>query len=297
MTTIELAQRVARRTRTGEFTALALTEQMDVLQAINSALMKGYDKLPTYLREQDQGFTLPAPATLYNVTVVNGSTALSSSIFDPSQIGRTVVIAGDPQYNQILGTSTLRNPYMGPSGTAATATIYGDALFSTSYPFDRVIGNPRYPLQPYSNLTPMVMSRQTAMGWSWLFQNQIGRPITWFPQYMGNSQGNNPLLVLRFAPLPDQAYPIFVTLSLWPRRLLLQDLLAATTITVPDQLLESGLVPLAIRELMTSPIWKSISPANDSLCEARGVEALEFLKNQVADPAAPFNQVYTPIGY
>ncbi len=296
MTTLQLLQRIARRTRDGDFTRLALTEQMDVLEAANAALQRAYNALPSYFKEQTQGFTLPAPVTVNNVSVTNGSTALSSGIFDPSQIGRTVLIAGDPQYNQILGTSQLRNPYNGPTGVAATMNIYGDALYSTLYPFDRVIGNPRFTDAGVSALVPNEMAKGEGE-WNWLFQCQLGRPMTWGVQFLGNSQGNNPMMVLKFAPLPDMAYPIKIRLSFWPLRLLLQDIAAATTITMPDQLLEKGLIPMAIQELMTKPCFKSAGPDIDRLLIQSGIDGQAFCESMVADPAAPSNRIYCPLGY
>lgn len=296
MTTVQLLERIARRSRTADFTKVSLSEQLDLLQVANAALQKAYNAAPAYLKEQTQGFTLPAPVTLTNVTVVKGSTAMSTGIFSQAQIGATILIAGDPQYNQILGTSTLRNPYTGPSGVAATATIYGDSLFSTSYPFDRIIGNPRFTNMGVIPLTPVEISKADDQ-WNYLYQNQIGQPYSWWVQYLGNSQGNNPLLVMKFAPFPDQAYSIKVRLAFWSVRLQLADIQAATTITFPDQYLESALIPIALRELQTSPLWKSISPEDDNRVDARGKEAELYLRNQIADPSAPANLIYTPLGY
>ena len=296
MTTLQYLQRVARRTRDGDFTRLALTEQMDVLEAANSALMRLYNALPSYLREQTQGFTLPAPVTLYNVPVVNGSETLTTGIFNVNQIGCTVLIAGDPAYNQILGTDNLRNPYNGPTGTAATLQIYGDALYSTTYPFDRIIGNPRFTDTGFSPLVPNEMSRSEGE-WTWLFQCQLGRPMTWGVQYLGNSQGNNPMMVVRFAPLPDIAYSIKIRMSFWPLRLLLQDVQGATTLGVPDQFLETSLIPMAIKELMTKPCYKSAGPDIDKMLLQQGIDAVAFAELQVADPAAPSNRIYCPLGY
>jgi hypothetical protein len=296
MTVYQLCERIARRSRTGDLTKLAFTEQMDVLQAANAALQRAYNALPAYFKEQTQGFTLPAPVTLNNVTVINGSTAMSTGIFNPSQIGQTIQIAGDPQYNQIIGTQNLLNPYTGPSGTAATATIYGDAVYSTSYPFDRIIGNPRFTNIGVIPITPVEMSKAGEQ-WTYLYQQTIGQPMTWWVQHLGNSQGAQPILVMKFAPYPDQAYSIKVRLAFWPMRYLITDMQGATTLNVPDQFLEKALIPMAIQEFMTSEQWKSISPENDDRCEKRGDEGEQFLRLQIADPAAPANRIFTPLGY
>jgi hypothetical protein len=296
MTTLQYLQRVARRTRDGDFTRLALTEQMDVLEAANAALQRLYNALPAYLRAQTQGFTLPAPITLNNVSVTSGSTAVSTGLFSAAQIGATVIIPGDPSWNQVLGRQSLRNPYLGPTGTVNEVMVYGDWLFSTSYPFDRIIGNPMFSDQSLAPLIPMEMSR-AAGEWNYLFQDTIGRPMCWWVQFMGNSQGNEPLMVIKFAPLPDMAYSINIRLSFWPMRLLLTDIQGATTLNVPDQFLEKCLIPMAIQELMTKPCFKSISPADDNRLEERGNEGQSFAELQVADPTSPSNRIYCPLGY
>ena len=58
MTITQLVHRIARRARGGDFTKLGLTEQMDVLEAANSALQQVYNILPIYFKEMTVGFTL-----------------------------------------------------------------------------------------------------------------------------------------------------------------------------------------------------------------------------------------------
>ena len=293
---MQLLQRVARRARTGDITKLGLTEQLDVLEACNAALQRTYDALPAYFKEQTQGFTLPAPVTLNNVSVTSGSTVVSTGLFSVSQIGQTVLIPGDPQYNQILGTNALRNPYLGASGTVSGVIVYGDAWYSTSYPFDRIIGNPVFTNLSLDPLVAVDMS-QSQGDWNWLYQNTVGQPIAWWTQQLGNSAGNQPLMVMKFGPYPDMAYSIKIKISLWPTRLGIPDMQANTTLNVPDQFLEAGLIPMAIQELVSKPVWAFISDRNDEMVDKRGKEAEQFLRNQVADPTAPNNQVYCPLGY
>ena len=296
MTTVQYLERVARRTKQGLLTSLSLTEQNDVLQAANAALMRLYNALPEYLREQTQGFTLAAPVTLTNISVTAGSTAVSSGVFSPTQIGCSVLIAGDPSYNQILGTSQLRNPYNGPTGVAATVTVYGDALYSTTYPFDRVIGNPTYTNTGQVSLSPMNIGRQNGES-NWILNTGPAMPRAWWMQYLGNSQGALPGAVLKFLPFPDQAYPIKIRMSFWPLRLLQQDIQAATTLTVPDQFLETALIPMAVKDLMGTASWNSISKESDAMAIQSDKDAMYFLKDQIADPAAPANGQYCPIGF
>lgn len=293
MTTIEFIHRLGRRARGGDFTKLSMSELTDLLQAANNALQRVYDALPIYLKEQTVGLLLPAPRAV-TLAVTQYSNELSSDVFAPEEIGRSVVLDGDAAWNQILGPSTMLNPYMGPSGTV-NGNVYGDAVYSDRYPFDRVIGNPHF-----SRSNPGVWTQQELIrGWpeSWLNQQQIGRPQAWWPQMMGNSQGNEPLMVLRFAPAPAMAYALDVRIGLWPKRLTLTNYNQASTIPAPDQYLETALVPLGLRALMDTPIWESRGPEDDKRIEESAQTGIGFLKNQPGQIAAPNNRSFTPIGW
>lgn len=291
MTSVQLFHRIARRARGGDFTKLSLTEQTDIFQAANAAVQRVYNALPVYFKEQTVGFALPGPKSV-TLDMTQYSNTVSSDAFAPEQLGQSIVLPGDPAWNQIIGTNTLLNPYMGPTGTV-TGTIYGNAYYSPQYPFERVIGNPRFADQNQWPMMRTEMAKGSDAGW--LFQQDVGRPQCWWAQPMGNSQGNEPLIVIRFAPAPDQAYSMNVRLGFWPKRLTLADVANATTIPVPDQFLETALIPIAINELVSTPIWESRKDEED--VSRRAAEADVYLRMQVQQVAAPSNKVYTPIGF
>jgi hypothetical protein len=295
MTVTEFAAKIARRSRTGDITKLSMFEQLDVLTAANSALMGLYHKLPAYLREMSEGFMLPAPKAM-TVNVTQFSTQTSTGNFSAAQIGQSIQIAGDCSWNQILGPQSLLNPYMGTTG-AKLASVYGNALYSTRYPFDRIIGDPKFADNQFWPLANLWMNNNNGRNGSWLFQNTVGRPINWWVEQLGNAQGNMPLLVMRFAPAPDTNYAINVRMSYWPLRLLLTDIMGASTLTVPDQYLEKCLLPMAWKALMLSPSWKSISPEADNLVITLAKEGEDFASSQIGQPGAPNNQCFTPTGF
>lgn len=291
MTTVQLFQRIGRRARGGDFTKLALTEQGDVIEAANTALQAVYNALPAYFKELTEGFLLPAPITT-TLTVDNGSQTLSSDVFTPEQFGRSILIDGDATWNQILGTNRILNPYLGTTGEKSVV-IYGDAVYSERYPFDRIIGNPRLANQSRTPLIP-TLGRSNDNG-AWLYQQSLGLPRVWWTQVMGNSQGNEPLLVLRFAPAPSEACAVNIRMSFWPKRLTLSDVANAEPIVVPDQFIETSLLPLALEALMSTPIWESKN--DEQLIMKRAAEGLAFAAGQPGQVAAPSNRSYTPVGY
>ncbi len=293
MNTVELFHRIGRRGREGDFTKFSLAEQGDVMESVNSAMQQVYNALPSYFKEQSEGFVLPAPRNLV-VAVTQYSNMLSSDVFDESEIGRTVVLDGDPAWNQVLDTNQLLNPYMGTTVAQVSGQVYGNAIFSEQYPFDRIIGNPRLANQNTAFWNKELIRVQPS-GIPWLFQQGIGQPQVWWVEFQGNAQGYEPLLVLRVAPAPSVAMSINVRLSFWPRRLTMQDYTAATTIPVPDQFIDSCLIPIATRTFMASPAY--VKRGDEDRIDARAVAAELTLKNQPGQPAAPNNRVFTPLGY
>ncbi len=299
ITVPQLFHRIARRSRTADFTKLSMSELTDVLEAANIALQKVFSSLPVRFKEQTQGFALPGPLALTAVGVTQFSKTVTAATFTAAQLGATVRLDGDPQWNQVLGTDTLLNPYMGATG-AVSGTVYGDACFSEDYPFDRILGNPRFPNQGTWPWTinplnsPGWMGMGAAYGW-WLLPQSTGVPITWWTQEMGISQGRGPAVILKFAPLPNIAYPVSVRFTFWPRRLTLTDYLSGSTVVVPSQFVEPGLIPLALEAFMSSPAWKVRGDEDRVWQNARDAE--KYLTSQPAQIGPPNNRIYTPLGF
>lgn len=295
ITTIQLCNRIGRRGRGGDFTKLSLNGQQDIIEAANAALQRLYNALPTYFKEQTQGFVLPAPLAVVGVGVTQYAKAVTGITFTSAQFGQTVVLEGDPGWNQIIGEQELLNPYMGPTGTVG-GIIYGNAIHSDTYPLDRIIGNPQFANQNLLPLTPLAMQSATNYGVpSWLWYQTVGIPCVWWPQVFGNSQGKKPIMVLRFAPAPQQAWAINVRMGFWPKRLTLDDYDNNSELPVPDQFVEPCLLPMALEEFQVSPEWQ---PANDgALITARGQAGEKYARNQLGQIGSPANQVMTPWGF
>lgn len=302
MTTVQLLHRIARHARSangspgGDFTTFSLTEQTDLLEAANAALQTVYGALPSAYKELTESFLLAAPLAI-SVSATQFSAEFASDVFTVGQIGCSVTFDGDPTWNIIVAPNRMLNPYMGSTGTTS-GTIYGDGVYSTRYPFDRIIGNPRYPNRGSATMFNPNLIKVNGFdgpGSGWFYQMTVGWPQFWWTQMWGNSQGNNPLLILRVSPAPSAATVIDVRMSYWPRRLTLADYDAATILTVPDQFLEKSLIPLALRSLMSTPIWRG--NGDEDRIEARAAEGEAFLRMQPGQLAAPNNKLYCPVGF
>lgn len=295
ITTVALCNRIGRRGRGGDFTKLSLNGQQDTIEAANAALQRLYNALPTYFKEQTQGFVLPAPLAISGVGVNQFGKTVTGITFTSAQFGMTVVLDGDPGWNQIIGENALLNPYMGSTGTVS-GTIYGNAIHSDTYPLDRIIGNPVFANQNLFPLTPLSVSSASGLGApSWLWYQQIGVPCTWWPQVFGNSQGSKPIMVLKFAPAPQQAYAVNVRMGFWPKRITLTDYDNNSELPVPDQFIEKSLIPMAVEEFMASPEFQNNNDA--ALLTARGQAGENFARLQLGQIGSPCNRVGTPTGF
>ena len=293
MNVVDLFNRVGRHARTGDFTKLSRNEQDDIAQAINSAIQKMYYLLPSYYKEMTEGLSLagPQPVTL---SVTQFSNQLATAVFTDAQIGCSVVLQGDPGWNTVLAPDALQNPYMGQTGTTS-GTVYGDAWHSTRYPFDRVIGDPQFSNRGDGLFFNQSIPNINSWGQTKPYAQSVGQPQGWFTQMLGQSQGNEPLMVIRFLPAPDQAYSMFVRTSYCPKRLLRADYNSAAVIVVPDQFIEPVLIPLCYKELMGTPAWESRK--DEQFILQRAAEAEIYAKNQIGQNASPLNRIFTPVGY
>ncbi len=292
---VDLCNRIGRRARGGDFTKLALNGQQDIITAINASLARLYDALPTYFKEQTQGFVLPAPLTITGVGVTQYSKFVTGVTFTEAQFGQTVVLEGDGTWNQIIGGNELLVPYMGPTSTVQ-GTVYGNALHSTTYPLDRVIGNPMFANQNLFPLANFTMANNNGLQSNWVWQNQVGLPQTWWPQVFGNSQGKRPIMVLRFAPAPAQAFAMTVRIAFWAKRITMADYDANSELTVPDQFIEKVLIPMSQAEFMVSPDYNNDLKDADLIIK-RADDGEKFARLQYGQIASPSNRVFTPIGY
>lgn len=295
ITVPQLFHRIGRRARGGDFTKLSMTEQTDLAEAVNTALQRLYNALPTYFKEQTQGFVLPSPLAISSVGVTQYGKTVTGITFTEAQFGQTVVLDGDGSWNQIVGTDELLNPYMGATGTVG-GTIYGNAFHSTTFPLDRIIGDPRFADQtrsPYFNYNITRVNEPTSA--YWFYAQQTGFPLTWWTQVFGNSQGNKPIMVLRFAPAPNTAIGINVRIGFWPKRITLLDYDNATELCVPDQFIESALIPMCLQAFMSSPAW--LTKGDETMIEARGDKGEAFARGQPGQIGSPNNQIFTPFGW
>jgi hypothetical protein len=257
----------------------------DVVEAMNAGLQECYELLPDWQRRAPISLELPAPATV-STTATNGSVSVTAATFAAAQLGRSVVLAGDANWNQVAGTATLLDKFEGTTG-AVTATVYGDAMASTQATLDGFASRPRF-ADTREELTFFNARLARLPG-------EVGKPRHYWTEPAALSLGSSPGVYLRVWPAPDQAYVLRVEAEFRPLLLTYTNLHNAATITLADHLLHSALIPLCEARLLHSPEWADANKAK--LVQDDAMRARAFLSNQRPAVHAPENRIFTPAGY
>lgn len=286
MTTFELAERLARRLKKGSLSALSVAAVQDIVEAINTGLQECYELLPSWQRRTTLSVELPAPATI-STAATNGAVAVTAATFSAAQIGRSVVLATDPNWNQVASTAALLDKFQGTTGTVA-GTVYGDAIYNSLAYLDGFAGHPRFADDARQELLPFNARLAGLAGAS-------GLPQYYWTEPAAASLGTSPAVYLRVYPAPSRAYVLRVEAEFRPALISYTNLHQASTIPLADQLLHRALIPLCEVRLLRSPEWAADGKARLVLTDAEG--ARSFLTNQRASAALPANRIFTPAGY
>ncbi len=289
MTTLALAHSLARHLREKDLTVMHAAAKGDILRAINAGLQKIARWMPMESKASAVSGTLRAAATVaftFEARYLNETTA---HVFTAAQKGCTVLLGDDPARNEIVGTNAVLDEYLGTALTG-TATIYGDAVQIFEV-IKRALSAPV--LTHNGNQVRELVKRQEG---SRILQHAIGRPELYWLEPVGSSQGGDPCYFFKVWPMPDTDYKFRFDAELAPARVTFDQITQRPAdIALPEDTIESCLVPIALGELVTSPEWEN--PATIQIILGNATEALGGLRLQPAGFAAPFNIIGTPEGW
>lgn len=286
-TVVEVAERLARRLKKGSLPALSMAEAMDVVEAINAGLQECYELLPSWRRRTTVSLTLAAPVSV-NLSLTNGSVDLSGGgdVFTTAQVGRSVVVDGDANWNEVQSTTKLLDEYQGATGVRA-ATIYGDSVYNDVTTFDGLIGAPILA----DSRKVLAHFNPRAAGQS----PEIGEPRYFWTEPASAALGASPLVYIRVFPAPDRVYVLRCDMEFRPTRLRYENLHQAATLALQDQLIERALIPLCEWRLLRSPAWAA--PELSAIIRDDAEAARALLRGQRQSVATPSNRVGTPPGW
>jgi len=214
-----------------------------IAQEINAALQKIYTDGPRWVRLRHSGLLLPGPSTLSGKAInqyATQFTADTGGAITTAMEGSSIYIQGSTQWNTILAAdssgvgATLRDPFMGPSVTGATATIVGDTIKLPNY-----FGLTDVHIHPAddeyhrdSKLTPFTsFAEYQEVAY---YENDVANqePERYLIEYHNND------VILRVWPFPDGPYLLKLQGEAIPARYAVADL--SSEVISPD--LPSGMV-------------------------------------------------------
>lgn len=131
MTTIRLAQRLARRTKWLSLHAVPIAELDELVMCLNQACADWYSNVAHVQKSGILTEILHEPASL-TVSILDGAKGFSVLgttpeflVADMTQaIGCTVIVGDDPKWNTLLTESTLALPYAGSGGSQSMRVLF-----------------------------------------------------------------------------------------------------------------------------------------------------------------------------
>lgn len=289
MTIVEAVSRLARHHARRDYSALTVAELADAVQGLNFAMQQLYQQLPVGYRHKTVSMLVPGPRET-NIVAFHGATTLQAVAFDEDEFGRTVVTSGDSIRHRVGGTAELADAWLGATGTHPV-TIYGDAVAGSEYPLERLVSAPVI-LSANGEERTLAHYPPNEHGCGDIALGSVGEPRVYWLQMVGNSQGLEPVMLIRVLPLPDRPYRMRYVASFGPRRIRVADVETGAPLPVPENFADA-LLALALVHLASLPGWTvDVARAREG-----AAAALQFIQlSRIPLHAAP-NRVGTPRGY
>jgi len=289
--------------RTNDLANLPADMALSLCAAINGAIQEYYSKVPSAYKGTTFSGTL-TPAVTVTATFVNNSNYFSGwNASIPLQKGFTIVAGSDPRQNTIIGTNEMLDVYTGPTGTFQ-ALVYGDCLQMngvierfTSDPvlvdWNRVlVRDENWRRAGVRSVFPGTFQLYPFGSYS---QRQIRTPFCYWIERQGQSEGAYPPFILRMDSLPDTEYRVRVEGLLAPTQVALNDLIVPVELSLDHYIVESMVLPMAVKRLMPHPLWRD-KTLNAAVMDDYRV-AMRMTEARTPDQASSQNFCGTPPGY
>lgn len=304
MTTAELAQQISRHTSVKDLSSETPAVAQEFIRAINAAVQKFYRIAPAKWMRTEVSHLVPTPSTV-SAQVTADSVSLSNAPFTAAMRGCSVLIDGDPSYNEVVSTDQLLNPFLGTTGTKV-ATVYYDSVTITDFKVQKIVTDPEI-RETGVRLTRVEQfdSASFRRQYHAVYAGAGGlRSVGSYPEYyrvqyvgMSNAAAANDAVVqLRLAPMPTTKHVLNFQADIRPGSFALSTLEIPATIPVDDSLAFSTIVPLAEAEMTKSSVWTG-DPGMTTRIENAGARAEADIRNLDSEFARPRRRVVTRRGW
>lgn len=333
MNSVAFLNRLLRPLKVDSLSALTPQQAQELVDALNAALQLGYAIMPDSRKRKSQSVYLPVPRTV-TLTVSAGAKQIDSGLHDENgdpiltedelvllldgvqvvsanHIGASIKIEGDPYWNRVAGENLLLNAYTGPDGEHE-ATIYSDVIVLDGQSIERMAGDPK--LDTGEVLLHDDRLRRYAYGYGVGYHEgaygvvrsdaylrtpdrMVGRPLRYYLDHPGDrtegaveSQG-----IIVLDPIPSVAHNVRFDAIMRPLSFGLDALTTAIELPLPDDLMQTVLLPLAYEQMMISDLWRDDGKIKHF--SARANEARARLQALEPAIAVPHNSSGTPRGW
>lgn len=288
MTTFQLANILARRTRFGTLLESDAGTRYDILLAINAALQEVYAKLPGIHRTTTVSHTLRAPELVEMTFQAQYSNFTTASVFSTAQIGCTILITGDPDYNEVVAANAVLDEFVG-SEVDTEGMLYYDAI-----PVHAVLERITTPVSVFRAGQKVTELQRWEESFDRLSKGP-GIPERYRIVPMGSSQGASPEFLIRVWPLPADVYKVRFDAEVSTVRVTFEQISQSpANLPISEHLAESALVPIALGHFTRSVSWADPSTKSKLSDTSAALEILSLVPMDIAPGA---NQLGTPSGF
>jgi hypothetical protein len=262
MTVQALAQRLARFTSSKTLSNMSAEDRLVMIDCINSAVYNWFVSAPENARMTTVSHMIRQSES-GRVDTVEGENALVGLALQDYHLGCSIQIEGDTNMNEVVsveGTPQVLNQHKATGNFAYQ--LYFDAIMITDYLVNRLVSHPRIletGVELYRDDKGMKFmgAERRAGGWWWdsAFTRRFGQPYRYVIENTGISLKDEARIMLRVDPIPEDVYTVTFDAVIDAPTMTLNDMDGTVNLAVPDQYVLPHLLPLALGDLATSPIW------------------------------------------
>ena len=289
MTTTELAQRLLRYTKYDDLANVPVDDAIDLLEAISTGIRDWCMLSPTDFTRRTISGTLEGQATLAGCVFKSGSREFTPAANLNNLIGATCKIGSESNYNRIVGNGKL---LFEAESSGSLSLLYWKDIIDIGRAA-KVITDPLVRGNRLRMWKDVDRDRRTTHGGYWgPTESSIGEPRRYWVETEDSASNAPPRFLVRVWPLPSTSVQASFDVQIVAPRYSPTSLQNPEHIPVPDEYCEAMVIPLAARELVSSPIFTGSAGA---VGEA-GKRAEQRVSNLVP-VSSTLNGVFTPGGW
>lgn len=310
MTVQELAQRLARWTSSKTLSQMSVEDRLVLLDCINSAVFNWFSTAPENLRMTTVSHLVRAKETI-TFTATNGGNNMTGATLQDHHLGASLSIDGEINMNEIIsatGTPQMLNQFRGVTGSVS-ASIYFDTIMITDQNVNRLVNHPRIldtgvTLYRDDDGLRFVGSERRMRAFSGIVGTvssssvqKFGDPTRYVIENTGVSQKDEARMMIRLDPIPDKEMTVVFDAVLDAPSHDLSEMDGAVAVAVPDQYVRPHILPLAVSDLVMTPIWEGTKEERE-LSIQRGISTIAAIhRTMQPNRGSPQNYARTRPGY